>query len=112
MTGQPSSKTNYVVLGADAGPSKLAVIKKYNLKTLSEDQLLELIATREVGGKNGEGYDEKTKKKMEKDQEAIRKGAKELELREKNAAKTASSSAAGRQVIYFLSTPRSELMDV
>ncbi|KAF7984338.1 hypothetical protein HWV62_15345 [Athelia sp. TMB] len=101
VTGQPSSKTSYVVLGSDAGPAKLAVIKKYNLNTLSEDQFLELIATREVGGKNGEGYDEKTKKKMEKDAEAIRKGAKELEQREKQAAKAAASAShqPGRQVL-------------
>lgn len=93
MTGQPSSKTDYVVLGADAGPKKLEVIKKYKLKSLSEDEFLKLIATREVGGKNGEGYDEKTKKKMQKDEEAVRKGAKELEQREKEAAKASGSRA-------------------
>jgi hypothetical protein len=61
------------------------VIKKHGLKTLSEDQFLELIATRVVGGKGGAGYDEKTKKKMAKEEEAIRKGAKELEKRESSS---------------------------
>jgi replication factor C subunit 1 len=87
VTGQPSSVTNYVVLGSNAGPSKLAVIKKHGLKTLSEDAFLEMIATREVGGEGGIGYDEKTRKKMEKEQEAIRKGAKELEKREREMEK-------------------------
>ena len=34
---QPSSKTDFVVLGADAGPSKLTAIKKHRIETLSED---------------------------------------------------------------------------
>lgn len=96
MTGQPSSKTDYVVLGADAGPKKLEVIAKYKLKAISEDEFLQLIATREVGGANGEGYDEKTRKKMEKDQEAIRKGAKELEQREREAAKAQAHASSSR----------------
>ncbi|KAH9978130.1 replication factor RFC1 C terminal domain-containing protein [Lactifluus volemus] len=45
VVGQPSSKTDYVILGDNAGPSKLAAIKKHNLKTLSEDEFLDLIAT-------------------------------------------------------------------
>ena len=83
VTGQPSSKTSYVVLGSNAGPSKLAVIKKHGLTTLSEDEFLEMIATRVVGGKGGVGYDEKTRKRMAKEEEGIRKGAQELERREK-----------------------------
>ncbi|KAJ7444073.1 hypothetical protein B0H11DRAFT_1681714, partial [Mycena galericulata] len=31
VVGQPSSKTNYVVLGDDAGPSKLNTIKKHGI---------------------------------------------------------------------------------
>ncbi|KAH7916645.1 replication factor RFC1 C terminal domain-containing protein [Hygrophoropsis aurantiaca] len=97
VTGQPSSKTSFVVLGDNAGPSKIAAIKKHGLVTLSEDEFLELIATRE--GPGSAGLDEKTKKKMEKDDEAIRKAAKELERREKqvlkdNTAKSGGSKAA------------------
>jgi replication factor C subunit 1 len=91
VTGQPSSKTSYVVLGSDAGPSKLAAIKKHGLKTLSEDAFLELIATRVVG--EG-GYDEKTKKKMEKEEEAIRAGARELEKRERKMEKEKAGDGA------------------
>lgn len=97
VTGQPSSVTNFVVLGSNAGPSKLAAIKKHGLTTISEDEFLNLIATREVG----ENLDAKTKKKMEKEQEAIRQGAKELEKREKG------KQAAGDRFVtssFFLVT--------
>ncbi|KXN91146.1 Replication factor C subunit 1 [Leucoagaricus sp. SymC.cos] len=81
---QPSSKTNYVVLGDNAGPAKLAAIKKHGLKTLNEDEFLDLIATRK--GADEGGLDEKTKKKLAKEQEDIRKAAKEMEKREKSSS--------------------------
>jgi replication factor C subunit 1 len=91
VTGQPSSKTSYVILGDNAGPSKIAAIKKHHLKSLSEDEFLELIATRK--GPNGGGdVDAKTKQKMAKEMEAVRRSAKEMEQREKVSAKDAESS--------------------
>jgi replication factor C subunit 1 len=90
VVGQPSSKTDYVILGDNSGQSKLAAIKKHNLKTLSEDEFLNLIATRKGPG-NGKGLSEKEKKKKEKEEKAIRDSAKEMEAREK-AAKAAGSS--------------------
>ncbi|KAF9530949.1 purine nucleotide binding protein [Crepidotus variabilis] len=78
---QPSSKTDFVVLGQDAGPSKLAAIKKHGIKTINEDEFLNLITTRKGLGKGK--VHEKTKKKMEKEQEDIKKAAKEMEKREK-----------------------------
>ncbi|KAF8220857.1 hypothetical protein L208DRAFT_1331445, partial [Tricholoma matsutake] len=80
VVGQPSSKTDFVVLGDNAGPSKLAAIKKHNLRTMSEDEFLNLIGTRKGLG-NGK-VDEKTKKKTEKEQETIRQAVKEMEKRE------------------------------
>ena len=91
VVGQPSSKTSYVVLGVDAGPSKLAAIKKNNIQTLDEDGFLELIATRVP---DESMLDEKTKKKREKEQDTIRQGAKELEKREKAAAKDAAAHSS------------------
>ena len=85
MVGQPSSRTDYVVLGDNAGASKLAAIKKHNLKTLSEDDFLHLIATRNGPG-NGKGLSEKETKKREKEEKAIRESAKEMEAREKAAS--------------------------
>lgn len=46
VTGAPSSKTSYVVLGENAGPSKLKKIKDLGLSSIDEDGLLELIRTR------------------------------------------------------------------
>ena len=91
VVGQPSSKTSYVVVGEDAGPSKLAAIKKNNLKTLNEDQFLELIRTRVP---DESSLDEKTRKRIQKEKEAIRDAAKEMERREKQAAKK-SAKAGG-----------------
>ncbi|KAF8240436.1 hypothetical protein L208DRAFT_1374307 [Tricholoma matsutake] len=98
VVGQPSSKTDFVVLGDNAGPSKLAAIKKHNLRTMSEDEFLNLIGTRKGLG-NGK-VDEKTKRKTEKEQETIRQAAKEMEKREEkgNSAKKDS----GRSVVATL----------
>ena len=90
VVGQPSSRTSYVVVGADAGPSKLKAIEKNKLPTLDEDGFLDLLATRKVDTSK---LDDKTRKKIEKEQEAIRQSAKEMEQREKQAAK--ASAAAG-----------------
>lgn len=78
------------MLGDNAGPSKLTVIKKHGLRTLDEDGFLHLIATRKGSGQ----FDEKTLKKMQKDKEAIETAAKEMEKREKKEAKEASSSSS------------------
>ena len=104
VVGQPSSKTDYVVLGDNAGPSKLAAIKKHNLKTLSEDEFLNLIATRKGPG-NGKGLSEKEKKKKEKEEKAIRDSAKEMEAREKKkAVGAATGSSVARGCARTLST--------
>ncbi|KAI0337342.1 DNA replication factor C, large subunit [Trametopsis cervina] len=84
---QPSSRTSYVVLGSDAGPSKLAAIKKHGLQTLDEDGFLDLIATRVP-----DMSDQKLKKKLEKEEDAIRQAANEMERREKKNAKLNATS--------------------
>jgi replication factor C subunit 1 len=45
VTGAPSSKTSYLVVGEEAGQSKLEKAKKLGLKTLNEDELFELIGS-------------------------------------------------------------------
>lgn len=92
VVGQPSSKTSFVVLGNDAGQGKLKAIKKHNLRTLDEDGFMNLIATRK-GPSAGGKVDDKTRKKMEKEEEEIKQGAKELAMREKQAAKAAKSDS-------------------
>ncbi|THH06057.1 hypothetical protein EW145_g4345 [Phellinidium pouzarii] len=97
VVGQPSSVTSYVVLGDNAGPAKLAAIKKHGLKKLTEDEFLELIATRK-----GSDVDKKTKQKLAKEEENIRKAAEEMERIEHKAEKeraeavvTASTASKG-----------------
>ena len=78
VTGAPSGKTSYVVIGEGAGPSKLKAIKAKNIATIDEDQFLDLIATR-PGGE----LDEKQLAKIEKDRKDMEKKAAEMENREK-----------------------------
>lgn len=89
VTGQPSSKTSYVVLGDNAGPSKVAAIKKNNLKTLNEDEFLALIASRKSSD-----ADEKTKEKIAKEEEKIRKAADDMERAERKVEKERIQAAA------------------
>ena len=100
VTLQPSSKTSYVVLGDNAGPSKLAAIKKHGLETLSEDAFLALIGTRVgPGGPGGAPLDDKTRKKMAREKEAIEAAAKALEVREKKEAREAKAKPSGYVVL-------------
>ena len=73
VTTAPSSKTSYVVLGSEAGPKKLEMIKKHNIKTLTEDQFLELIGSRPSGA-----ADPKYKEQQKKEEEKIKVEAKKI----------------------------------
>ncbi|KAF8318220.1 DNA replication factor C, large subunit [Clavulina sp. PMI_390] len=79
VTGSPSGKTDYVVLGSDAGPKKLEMIKKLNLKTLDEDGFLNLIATRKGV------LDKKQLEKLAKEEKKLKAEAAELGKRDKEA---------------------------
>ncbi|TXT05015.1 hypothetical protein VHUM_03835 [Vanrija humicola] len=82
VTGAPSGKTTYVVLGDNAGPGKLRTIKEKNIPTLTEDQFLDLIRTRKPGK-----LDDKTKAAIEKEEKKVLDQAMELERREKEEEK-------------------------
>ncbi|KAL8698828.1 MAG: hypothetical protein Q9201_006362, partial [Fulgogasparrea decipioides] len=91
VTTAPSSKTNYVVLGSDAGPKKLETIQKFRLNTINEAGLFELIRRLPAnggGGKAAEKYDEKKAKEEQK----ARDLAVEMEKEEKKAAKAAATA--------------------
>lgn len=88
VVGQPSGVTSYVVVGDNAGPSKIAAIKKHGLKMISEDEFLNLIATRK-----SKSVDTKTKAKMAKEEENLRKAAEEMERAEKKAEKERAKAA-------------------
>lgn len=91
----PSSKTSFVVLGGDAGPKKLEVIKKFNLRTIDEDGLFELI--RKVPANGGDSkaaaqQEEKEKAQMRKVMEMSAQMDEEMEDAAKAADKPAPNS--------------------
>jgi replication factor C subunit 1 len=65
----------------------MKAIEKHKLRTLDEDGFMNLIETRK-GPSAGGKVDDKTRKKMEKEEEDIKQGAKELAKREREAAKS------------------------
>ena len=101
VTGTPSSKTSYVVLGSGAGPSKLEKIKAMNIKTINEDGLFELIR-RLPGSGGGSKAAEKNLEKKKAEEEKIKREAAEMEREEKRLAweaeKAAKNAAMARRL--------------
>ncbi|KAK1754610.1 replication factor RFC1 C terminal domain-containing protein [Echria macrotheca] len=95
----PSSKTDFVVLGDDAGPSKLRKIKEHGIKTIDEQGLFYLIKTMPANGGTGVGA-EKAKQKREEEERKIREEAAKMEEEEKarraEAEKAAKKAAVAR----------------
>lgn len=79
----PSKKTSYVVLGQDAGPKKLEIIHKFNLKTIEEEGLFQLIEKLPANGGDGVAAQEL----------AAKKAAEEKKLKEQIAADVAADKA-------------------
>lgn len=96
VTGAPSSKTSYVVLGSDAGPSKLRKINDMKIKTINEDGLFELIRRLPANGGDGKAA-EKNMEKKRAEEEKIRKEADEMEKEERRKAAEAEKSAKEAQ---------------
>lgn len=96
VTGAPSSKTSYVVLGSDAGPSKLRKIQDMKIKTINEDGLLELIRRLPANGGDGKAA-EKNMEKKRAEEEKIRKEAEEMEKEERRKAAEAAKAAKEAQ---------------
>jgi replication factor C subunit 1 len=85
VTGAPSSKTDFVVLGDDAGPSKLRKITEHNIKTIDEEGLFYLI--RSLPGEGGSGKSaQKAREKAEAEQKKIKEAAEEQDRQEKARA--------------------------
>ncbi|KAF5965928.1 replication factor C subunit 1 [Fusarium coicis] len=97
VVGQPSSKTSFVVLGEDAGPSKLAKIKSIGIKTIDENGLFELIRKLPAFGGGGKGA-QKAQEKKKAEEDKVKKQVAEMEAEEKvrkaEAAKAAKKAAA------------------
>ncbi|KAK8248436.1 replication factor RFC1 C terminal domain-containing protein [Phyllosticta capitalensis] len=127
VTGAPSGKTSYVVLGSEAGPSKLKKIQQLGIKTINEEGLFALISRLPANGGDSKAALAYEKKQAD-EQEKIRKAAEEMEQEEQRArdaaAKASSkanrpqasqgpaSSAPGSQSVSSQSAPDSRLWTV
>ncbi|KAI9373891.1 replication factor RFC1 C terminal domain-containing protein [Aspergillus egyptiacus] len=87
VTGAPSSKTSFVVLGSDAGPKKLKTIRDHNLKTINEEGLFDLIRRLPANGGDGKAA-EKHEAKKKAEEEKVRAMAAEIEKEEKRKQAT------------------------
>jgi replication factor C subunit 1 len=109
VTGQPSKNTTYIVLGQDAGPSKLRKIKDLNIKTIDEDGLTVLIEKLTAAGNQGDSKAQAAyKEKQRKEEEKIKAQAAEMEKEEKarlNALNAAEVVKNGKAL--SVSTPAS-----
>jgi hypothetical protein len=70
ITLAPTRRTDYVVLGAEAAPKKLATIKEHNLRTIDEKVLLRLISCLPARACSVPGKEKKEKEKEQKEKEA------------------------------------------
>jgi replication factor C subunit 1 len=96
VTGAPSSKTSYVVLGSDAGPSKLKKIQDMNIKTINEEGLFELIRRLPANGGSGKAA-EQAQAKREAEEKKIKAMAEEMEQQERKKAQAKQAAAASSQ---------------
>ncbi|CAK7198991.1 DNA replication factor C complex subunit Rfc1 [Sporothrix eucalyptigena] len=104
VMGAPSKNTGWIVLGDDAGPSKLAKIQQFGIRTIDENGLFEMVKRLPAGGGDSKEA-EKAREKQEKELDKIRQAAEEMnraeeskrlaaERAEKAAVKAAAAQAA------------------
>lgn len=96
VTGAPSKKTSFVVLGSDAGPSKLRKIQELCIKTINEEGLFDLLRKLPANGGDGRAAEKNMEKKKE-EQEKIKRDAEEMEREEQRKAKEAEKIEKERQ---------------
>ncbi|KAI8352966.1 replication factor RFC1 C terminal domain-containing protein [Mortierella sp. GBAus27b] len=112
VTGSPSGKTSYVVIGEDAGQSKLDKVKKLKLKTLSEDEFLDLIRTSPE--KNEDGTVVKSSSKTNSGGATKNVKAEPMEISEapsKPSSKSSSGSSVNTTSTQGTSKPTLESLD-
>jgi replication factor C subunit 1 len=103
VTGAPSSKTSYVVLGSDAGPSKLEKIKSMNIKTINEDGLFELVRRLPPSGGSSKAAEKEMEKKRAEEEKAKRNAA-EMAKEERRLAAESEAAAKRAAAARGLST--------
>ncbi|KAJ6260249.1 hypothetical protein Dda_4473 [Drechslerella dactyloides] len=77
VTGAPSRKTSYVVVGAEAGPKKLETIRELKLKSIDEDGLFALISKLPAHGGDSTAAQAAAKKAKEEEKK-IKEIAREM----------------------------------
>ncbi|KAI5959677.1 rfc1 [Candida theae] len=101
VTKSISKKTSLVVIGADAGPSKVKKIKEFKIKAIDEDGFIQLLASMPADGGSGEAAlkakekrEQEERKIVEEAEKAERQEREEEERRAKRAAQATSSQKA------------------
>ncbi|KAF5101448.1 hypothetical protein D0Z03_000594 [Geotrichum reessii] len=77
VTTSPSSKTTCVVLGAEAGPSKIEKIRKFGIKAIDEDGFLQLLSKMPADGGSGVAA-QKAVLKQKEEQKKVEIAVKEM----------------------------------
>ena len=98
VTGTPSSKTSYVVLGNDAGPKKLETISKCKLKTINEEGLFALIKMMPANGGSGAAAAKASEKRGAEDKKA-EKTAREMDNEMAEAEQKRTARALGKEQV-------------
>jgi len=99
VTGQPSKKTDYIVLGQDAGPSKLRKIQEMKIKTIDEDGVTLLIERLTAAGNMGDSKAQAAhKEKQQKEEEKIREQVAQIDKEEQARLKAKKAAEAARGV--------------
>ncbi|KAK6359404.1 hypothetical protein TWF696_000564 [Orbilia brochopaga] len=88
VTGAPSRKTSYVIVGSEAGPKKLETIRELKLKTIDEDGLFALIAKLPAHGGDSTAA-QAAMKKAKEEEKKIQEIAREM--------KPNTSAASGKK---------------
>ncbi|KAF2005284.1 DNA replication factor C, large subunit [Amniculicola lignicola CBS 123094] len=97
VTGAPSKNTSFVVMGDDAGPSKLKKIHDLGIKTINEEGLATLITKLSDAGHAGDSKAQAAyKEKQQKEEEKIIKAAAEMEQEERKQQKAAQAAAGNK----------------
>ncbi|EEB05839.1 DNA replication factor C complex subunit Rfc1 [Schizosaccharomyces japonicus yFS275] len=92
VTGAPSTKTDFVVLGDNAGPRKVETIKTHNIRAIDEDGLLFLISHLPENGGSGAAAQAVQAKR---EQERVKLEQTAQEFARADAAHAAKISATG-----------------
>ncbi|KAI3405701.2 rfc1 [Candida oxycetoniae] len=92
VTKSISGKTSLVVIGADAGPSKVKKIKQLKIKAIDEDGFLQLLSKMPADGGSGEAA-QKAKLAREAEEKKILEDAKREQQREKEEEEAAAAAA-------------------